>query len=193
MNTALSRSCASGGALSGTQALEACASTSDGRLLADLVALGVACCDAGRYRAASRQRRRRRALEDDVSLTGLESTTWRPALCRLLVPAHSLGERAPFFGRGSCGALASTCGFARCRERQGGPRSLKQKSASERHIFSFGNRTEMCLERNRPGGQTPSSERVRQRIDTNSLCGPELKLRPWVKKYWVTRGATGTE
>ena len=30
----------------------------------------------------------------------------------------------------------------------------------------------MCSERNRPGGQTPSSERVRQVIDTNFLCGP---------------------
>ena len=34
----------------------------DGRLLADLLALSVAGCDAGGYRAASRQRRRRRAL-----------------------------------------------------------------------------------------------------------------------------------
>ena len=31
---------------------------------------------------------------------------------------------------------------------------------------------ESCLERNRPGGQTPSSERVRLGIDTNFLCGP---------------------
>ena len=40
------------------------------------------------------KRRRRRALEDHVSLPALESTTWRPALCRLLVAAHSSGGGA---------------------------------------------------------------------------------------------------
>ena len=51
----------------------------------------------------------------------------------------------------------------------------------------------MCLERNRPGGQTPSSERVRHGIDTNFLCGPEVTLEFRMRKHWVKREATGTE
>ena len=30
-------------------------------------------------------------------------------------------------------------------------------------------------------------------IDTNFLCGSEVTLKPWMRKHWVTRGATGTE
>ena len=43
----------------------------------------------------------------------------------------------------------------------------------------------LCLERNRPGGQTPSSERVRLGNDTNFLCGPEVTLEPgWRNTAW---------
>ena len=51
----------------------------------------------------------------------------------------------------------------------------------------------LCLERIRPSGQTPSSKRVRQGIDTNCLCGPEVTLEPWMRKHWVKRGATRLE
>ena len=99
------------------------------------MALGVGGCDARRYRAASRQRRKRPALEDGLSV----NSGWSPPHVAQHC-ADTLAQRTPrekdfLFLRGRSDALASICGFARCRQSQSGHQSLQQNRATEPSFF----------------------------------------------------------